>query len=170
MNSRWKTMVAAGCAALGFVVAVGAQGTRKEQAAPIKKPAISIHDPWVAEGPPMMKMTAAFFRIENRGASPAALVGVRTDAARTVELHEVVNENNQMAMRQVERMAVPPSGQLELRPGGLHLMLIGLTRTLQAGDKVEMTLKFADGTETTVSATVRKRREGDDRSMGGKTQ
>jgi copper(I)-binding protein len=61
-----------------------------------------------------------------------------------------------MRMRQVERIEVPAAGRVELKPGGLHVMLIGLERPLQEDEVVPITLRFADGSEQTVDAPVRR--------------
>jgi hypothetical protein len=50
---------------------------------------------------------------------------------------------------------VPAGGQVELKPGGYHVMLIGLTRDLNVGDKFPVTLEFASGAKLQVEAEVR---------------
>ena len=50
---------------------------------------------------------------------------------------------------------VPAGGQVELKPGGYHVMLIGLTRDLTDGEKFPLTLQFEKGGEVTVEAEVR---------------
>lgn len=61
-----------------------------------------------------------------------------------------------MRMRQVEGgIELPAGGQVELKPGGYHVMLIGLTRDLNAGEKFPVTLQFASGATLTVEAEVR---------------
>ncbi len=62
-----------------------------------------------------------------------------------------------MEMRKIDRIPIPANGQVELKSGGLHLMLIGLTKPLKAGDKVSFTLQFSNSVEKTVQATVKKR-------------
>lgn len=155
--------LAVSAALLAAIPAVAQQAEKKAAASSESK--IVIRDPWIAEGPPSMKMAAGFLLAENRGAQEAAIVDAKSDAARVVELHEVVNENNTMAMRRVERFRIPAQGKLELKPGGYHLMFIQLTRVLRAGDKVAITLKFADGTERQIEAEVRRREEPAERRM-----
>jgi copper(I)-binding protein len=60
-----------------------------------------------------------------------------------------------MTMRKVDRIAVPAHGTTSLEPGGYHIMLVGLKRTLAAGDEVQVTLTFASGRTLEVKATVR---------------
>lgn len=63
--------------------------------------------------------------------------------------------SDMMQMRPVEKIEIPADGQVELAPGGLHIMLIGLQRALQPGDSIEVTLNFEQGDPLTVTATVR---------------
>jgi copper(I)-binding protein len=59
-------------------------------------------------------------------------------------------------MRQVEGgIDIPANGQVELKPGGFHVMLIGLTRDLNVGDSVQLTLTFEKAGQIPVTAQVR---------------
>jgi copper(I)-binding protein len=60
-----------------------------------------------------------------------------------------------MNMRQVESIPVPAKGSVELKPGGYHVMLIGLTKDLKAGDTLPVTLTFEPGGTVKVTAKVR---------------
>lgn len=93
--------------------------------------------------------------IANRGAEADAVASATSDAARIVELHEVKNEGGVMAMRPVPRLPLPAGGTLELKPGGYHVMLLGLTRPLHAGDTVKVTLTFEKSAPMTIEAAVR---------------
>ncbi|RMD75781.1 MAG: copper chaperone PCu(A)C, partial [Chloroflexi bacterium] len=84
------------------------------------------------------------------------IVKAESDVAKTVELHNVVMENNVMQMRPVEAIEVPANGQVELKPGGFHVMLIGLTRDLNEGDEVTIKLTTRSGKTIEVKAPVRK--------------
>jgi hypothetical protein len=59
-----------------------------------------------------------------------------------------------MKMRRIDTIVVPAHSQVELKPGGLHIMLIGLSRNLQLGERVTINLEFADGDRLTVNAPV----------------
>ncbi len=119
--------------------------------------AIEVPEAYIYELPPVQKNSAAYLTLVNRDEADHALVGARTPVARKAELHTHINDDGVMRMRQVERIVVPAGGTTRLQPGGLHMMLFGLTRGLTAGDEVELELHFEDGTTTDVVATVRKR-------------
>lgn len=100
--------------------------------------------------------SAAYMVIRNTGSEADKLIAASTDVAKTVELHTVIEEGGVMRMRQVEGgIDIPANGQVELKPGGFHVMLIGLTRDLNAGDKVELTLTFEKAGQIPVTAEVR---------------
>jgi copper(I)-binding protein len=100
-------------------------------------------------------VSAAYMVLVNNGDADA-IVKAESDVAKTVELHNVVMENNVMQMRPVEAIEVPANGQVELKPGGFHVMLIGLTRDLNEGDEVTIKLTTRSGKTIEVKAPVRK--------------
>lgn len=117
--------------------------------------AIQIKDPFVRAVPAGQQVSAAFMTIHNDAAQEHALVSTSSDAAKVVELHTHINEEGMMKMRKVERIALPAQGQAQLQPGGLHIMLINLTRPVNEGDQVMLTLEYEDGSRTQVTAPVR---------------
>jgi hypothetical protein len=98
---------------------------------------------------------AVYVTLSNAGSQADALVSASSDAAQTVELHEVKNEGGVMKMRPVSAIPVPAGGKAELKPGGYHIMLMGLKHDLKPGEKVGVTLKFEHGGEVRVEAPVR---------------
>lgn len=116
---------------------------------------IAVLDPYVRLVPHGQKQTAAYFTLRNGGRTGHALVKAASPAARAVELHTVVHEGGMMKMRPVPRIEVKAGGETRLQPGGLHVMLIGLTRPLQEGASVALTLTFEDGSTRQIAAPVR---------------
>lgn len=98
---------------------------------------------WARPSHPMQTIGAAHIE---KLARP--LVRVTTPAAKIVELHEMKTENGVMTMNQVPRISAPPAE-------GAHLMLIDLVKPLRAGDTIELTLTFDDGSTETIHAAVR---------------
>jgi hypothetical protein len=100
---------------------------------------------------------AAFMVIENRGSEPAALIGAATSVCDVVELHESVVAGDVMTMRPVEggRIVIPAGEQVTLKPGGLHVMLIGLREQLVPGSSFSLTLVFDEADAVEVEVMVR---------------
>jgi hypothetical protein len=93
--------------------------------------------------------------LQNNGSTADRLVGAESDVAEAVELHISEMKGEVMTMRPIEYVEVPANGQAELKPGGMHIMLIGLKRDLKAGEKVALTLVFENGGRIDVEAEVR---------------
>jgi copper(I)-binding protein len=118
-------------------------------------PEISLLEPWVQAAPPNAKVLAAYLRIQNTGARPHTLSAVSSPAFERVELHQTVLRENMAGMQKVGELRLPPKQTLVLKPGGLHLMLIGAKRALRTGDVVPLTLSLKDGSTLSVDAIVR---------------
>jgi copper(I)-binding protein len=100
--------------------------------------------------------------MEIHNAQPQAdrLVAAGTDVAQTVELHETRMEGGMHRMQQVPSIEVPAGGKVELRPGGLHVMLIRLTTPLRVGDRFPLILRFERAGRLTVEVEVREQAAG----------
>jgi len=116
---------------------------------------VRARDAWVREAPAGRAVTAAFLILENSGAERAVVRG-STDAAETLELHEMRRDGATMSMAPVKSISIPANGRVELKPGGLHLMLFGVKKPLLDGDSVSLRLQLDDGTTLTVPARVRR--------------
>ncbi len=99
---------------------------------------VAVKDAWVRATVAGQKATGAFMQI----ADPAGgrLVGASTSVAGVVELHEMSMEGTTMKMRAVPSIDLPAGKPVELKPGGLHVMLMDLKQPLSAGDSVALTL------------------------------
>ena len=104
---------------------------------------------------PGMSMSGAFMTITNHGDEEHFVVSASSDAARNVELHAHTNQDGMMRMRQVAHFHLKPGKSTELRPGGLHIMLMKLQQPLAEGTTIQITLQFSDGSSKTVNVPVK---------------
>jgi copper(I)-binding protein len=118
---------------------------------------IRIVDPWARPATMMegKSVSAVYMVIRNEGGQADRLIRAESDVAETVELHETKMEGGTMKMEPVQAIDIPPGGQVELKPGGLHVMLIGLKRELAVGDRLTVTLYFEQAGVVTLEAEVR---------------
>jgi len=88
--------------------------------------------------------------------SPTAdrLISASAPVSKTVELHTMQMEGNVMRMREVPAIEIPAGQTVELKPGGLHVMFIGLTQTLNVGATFPLTLRFEKAGEVKVEVKV----------------
>ena len=117
---------------------------------------VSVDDPYVRAVPPVVKTTAAFMQLKNSDSTERFLVAASTPIAGAVELHMHVKDGEMMRMRQIPHIHLPAEKQVSLQPGGLHIMLFDLKRTLEPGETVPLTLIFEDDSRKEILATVRK--------------
>ena len=117
---------------------------------------VVVADPYVRLAPPTAENTALFMVLHNNEAGERKLVSAASPAAKKVELHTVVHEGDVMRMRPVSEIAIPSQGETTLRPGGFHVMLLGLKAALREGDAVAVTLGFDDGSTQEIKAPVRR--------------
>ncbi len=99
--------------------------------------------------------SALYLNIRNDGRGEDRLLGGSTPAATAVEVHESYLEGEVMRMRRVDALALPPSSTTELKPGGLHIMLIDLVHPLMEGDSLALTLRFETSGSLELSVPVR---------------
>lgn len=100
-------------------------------------------------------LSAAYMVITNNSDQPDRLLRASSDAAHNTELHISEIVDGVMSMHPVDSVEVPANGQVELKPGGLHIMLIGLTGDLVAGEKMPLTLEFENAGKIQVEAEIR---------------
>lgn len=117
---------------------------------------LEIENPFVREMPPTAPASGAFMTLINTSDQDIAIVSAQSDAAKKVELHTHTHDNGVMRMREIPEILVPAMGQAELKPGGLHIMLINPTRDLKEGDEVRIVVTLKDGSEQEIIAPVRK--------------
>jgi copper(I)-binding protein len=101
-------------------------------------------------------MTAAYFELINDQDRDVPLVAVYTTGARQAQIHETLEEGGVARMRQREQLLLPAKQSVQLKPGGIHLMLMGLKAPLKAGQSVELVLMYADGSWQKIRALVKK--------------
>jgi copper(I)-binding protein len=107
---------------------------------------LTIADPWVKAQP--NNMTGFFGVITNNTDKDVTIQEGSSDVAGMVEMHEMAMVDGQMQMRKKEGgFTVPAHGKHELKPGGDHIMLMGLKSPIAAGQSVTVTLKTSDGQE-----------------------
>ncbi|WP_293267784.1 copper chaperone PCu(A)C [Neptunomonas sp.] len=106
--------------------------------------------------PPGQMNSATFMQITNDDEKGLSLVSATSDAAKNVELHTHIQDNGVMRMRQINEIKLPSDQKVTLQPGGMHIMMIGLTRNLHAGEHINLSLTFSDGSQKSLQVPVKK--------------
>ena len=125
---------------------------RAQQAAPAS---MVISQAWSRATPAAAPVGAGYLALTNRGAEADRLIGGSTEIAARIEVHEMSMDNGVMKMRELAGgLEVKPGATMELKPGGYHLMLVGLKRGLKEGERFKAQLDFAKGGKAEVEFVV----------------
>lgn len=99
-----------------------------------------------------------FLSIRNEGTGDDRLVSASSPAVESVEIHEMSMTDGQMQMRALpDGLPIPAGATVDLAPGGLHLMLIGVKAPLAAGQTVPVELRFERAGAVAVALLVKAR-------------
>lgn len=121
---------------------------------------VMVKNPWIREAPPSAMALGGFMVLQNMTDREVVLVGASSPDFSSVMLHRTIMDGGMSKMVHQKLIKVPAQGEVTFQPGGYHLMLMSPKHAIKAGDKIEITLKFRDG--TTLPATFEVRR-----AMGG---
>lgn len=103
---------------------------------------LTIQKPWARASIGQAQAGAAYLTVMNKGSLPDRLIAAEGEVANRVELHTHMMEDGVMKMRQVQAIEVAPGEPAVLKPGGLHVMLMGLKAPLVKGESFPLTLVF----------------------------
>ncbi|MFM2448447.1 MAG: hypothetical protein RIS44_897 [Pseudomonadota bacterium] len=123
------------------------------QAHSYKVGAIDIGHPWARPTAAGQKAGGGYLKLTNAGGADR-LVSVSSDVSDSVELHTMSMDGTVMRMRQVDGIDLPAGQTVELKPGGFHIMFIGLKAPLKEGSKFPVKLKFEKAGEVVVDVKV----------------
>jgi copper(I)-binding protein len=107
-----------------------------------------------ASATPAATSGAAYVSLMNHGAEADRLIAAATPVAAVAEIHKSEVVDGVMKMAAVGAIEVPAMGRLEMKPGGYHIMLMGLKSPLKEGDQIEVTLTFEKAGAVNVKVPV----------------
>lgn len=113
---------------------------------------VTIDMPWARATAPKAMAGGAFMTITSIGAD--RVTKVESPVAATAELHQTVEESGVMKMTPVPALVLAPGKSVTLKPGGYHVMLMGLKAPLKQGEHFPITLYFANSPPVTVEVQI----------------
>jgi hypothetical protein len=135
--------------AAGLVVAADAAGALEYKFGPI-----TIVHPCARATP--ARVGGTYMTLRNSGSTSDRLIGASSPEAEKAETHETKVESGMAMMRAVGAVELKPGATVELKPGGLHLMLLGLKRPLKEGETLKLTLVFEKAGAVEIEAVIEK--------------
>jgi hypothetical protein len=118
-------------------------------------PAIKVSGAFArASATPQATSGALYFTLDNESGGAIRLVSLKAAGADRAMLHQTTGADGSASMSAVESVEIAPKDRLILAPGGMHAMLMGLTKPLKKGETVGLTLTFADGCSMTLDVPI----------------
>jgi copper(I)-binding protein len=115
---------------------------------------LKIDHPWARATPGAIKTGAIYFSVTAQGDTPDRLIAVETPRAAKAEMHTQILDGDVMKMRQVSAIEINPGEPTVLKPGGMHIMLVGLTAPMREKERFPMTLTFEKAGKIEVQIAV----------------
>ena len=101
---------------------------------------IKIENSWSPEAPPIAKVMAGYMTIKNTSNNDITIKSAKSEWFKRVEIHLTDMSDGMMRMIKQDNLIIKAKEQLELKPGGLHMMLIGKSKDIQTGSVIPVTL------------------------------
>ncbi|MES0490961.1 MAG: copper chaperone PCu(A)C [Leptospirales bacterium] len=112
-------------------------------------------DTWITKVSDTSEISAAYFKVENETESDDLFLGATSKVAEFIEIHEMLQDKDVTGMRMLDQVEVKANNSIQFTPGGLHLMLIGLTSPVKKGDSITLILNFKKAGPLKVNFTVK---------------
>lgn len=119
------------------------------------KGGVKIEAAWARATPGKAKNGGAYVTIVNAGKHADRLLGAKADVSKRVEVHTHLMDNGVMRMRKVAGIDLPAGGKIHMKPGGYHVMFLGLHKPLKKGESFPVTLVFEKAGEVKTEVKVR---------------
>ena len=114
-----------------------------------------IEKAWTRQAPPRAEVGGGYLTIINAGDEADRLIGAAAPFANRVEIHEMAVTDGVMRMAPIRNgLEIPSGATIELKPGGYHLMFMGLTANPRRGERVPVTLTFEHAGTVTLDVSV----------------
>jgi periplasmic copper chaperone A len=115
---------------------------------------LKISAPWVRATPKGAPVGGGYMTITNNGSVADRLVGGTSDASTRFEIHEMSMDGGVMKMRPVGGIEIKPGQSIEFKPGGYHVMFVGLKQSFEQGQRIKATLQFEKAGNVAVNFNV----------------
>jgi len=117
---------------------------------------ITIHNAWLREAPPAIKVMAGYLQIENLSDKALLLISAESSEFERIEFHLSTTEDGIARMQQQDEILIAPNTTFTFKPGSYHLMLFNNTVPMREGKSTSIKLNFDSGDTHEFDAIVKK--------------
>jgi len=122
---------------------------------PLTAAELSVDEGYLRATPPGQMMSAAFMTLSNDSDKTITLTGGTSNDVASIEIHNHTMTDGVMSMQRIEGLKIEAGEKVELAPGGLHVMLIGLKKSLVDGENFTFDIVFKDGSKQTLMLPIK---------------
>ena len=116
---------------------------------------ISVENAWSPEAPPIAKVMAGYMKINNISNKDVKIKSAKSALFKNVEIHRTEMKDGMMRMIKQENLKIEAKGHIELKPGGLHMMLMGKLNPVKSGSMIPVTLTLDNGETIAINLKVK---------------
>ncbi len=117
--------------------------------------AITIENAWSPEAPPVVKVMAGYMKVNNLSNKDIKIQSAKSSLFNKVEIHLSEMKNGMMRMTKQENLIIKAKSHIDLKPGNLHMMLMGKLKPVKSGSKIPVTLTFDNGETIKINLKVK---------------
>lgn len=117
--------------------------------------AIKIENAWSPEAPPVVKVMAGYMKIANLSNKDIKIKSAKSDLFKKIEIHLTEMKDGMMRMIKQKNLNIKANAHIELKPGGLHMMLIGKLKPIKSGSFIPVTISFDNGETININLKVK---------------
>jgi periplasmic copper chaperone A len=117
---------------------------------------LTVTNAWVTLAPPSSQVNAAYVKFTNTQKQSQVITHISADCCAMTMLHETRQDQGKASMNHLEQLTIPAKSTVELKPGGIHIMLMKPVKPLALNDTVNLTLTFSDGSQQKMPALVKR--------------
>jgi copper(I)-binding protein len=116
--------------------------------------ALFVTDAWIREPPPMAKIAAGYFAIENLSDRELTVTALSSNCCERIEMHRTILTGDRASMSPIDELTIPPHDTVKFSPGGSHLMLIHPRIAMGQGKLVDIEFQCVDGAVSQTSFEI----------------
>ncbi len=116
---------------------------------------LKVENAWSPEAPPVTKVMAGYMKIHNLSNKDIKILSAKSSVFKKIEIHLTEMKNGMMRMIKQDNLNIKANGHIELKPGGLHMMLIGKLKPIKSGSIIPLTLSFDNGETVKINLKVK---------------
>lgn len=117
---------------------------------------VEIHDAWINEAPPTVKVLAGYLNIRNNTEKTVVLTGIESSVFERIEFHLTEMNDGVAKMQKQDEIIIPAHSVFSFSPGEYHLMLFNPEQPVKTGDLVPLEISFSNGEIISITAEVKR--------------